>query len=354
MQIVNLVPPVDLFTDYLYFSSFSDSMLRHARAAAERYIADFRLGKESLVIEIASNDGYLLRNFVERGIPSLGIEPAANIAASAIANGIETRVEFFGRSVAEQLVTEGLKPNLILGNNVFAHVPNINDFVAGLRTLLGGGGRLILEFPYAGDFIEKCEFDTIYHEHVFYFFLSPLVELFHRHGLELFHAERLPIHGGSVRIFVAPSGEETVQPSLRQMLDEEEAQGVRTIEFYRDFSRRAHAIKADLLALLSKLRAANKSVAAYGASAKGTTLLNFVEPDPAQIEFIADRSTYKHGRYSPGLHIPICPPEQLLIRQPDYALLLTWNFAEEILAQQADYRRRGGRFIVPIPEVRVV
>jgi SAM-dependent methyltransferase len=354
MQIVSLVPPVDLFTEYLYFSSFSDSMLRHARTAAERYIADFRLNKDSFVVEIASNDGYLLRNFVERSIPCLGIEPAANIAKVAIERGIDTRVEFFGSDLAKALVAEGRRPDLVLGNNVFAHVPQINDFVAGLRILLRPGGRAIFEFPYAGDFIDKCEFDTVYHEHVFYFFLLPLVALFKRHDMELFHVERLPIHGGSLRIFAAARGEEPVQESVRALLREEETRGVETRAFYRTFSECAHKIRADLLRLLAELKAENKTVAAYGASAKGTTLLNFVQPDPTQITFIADRSTYKHGRYSPGLHIPICPPEQLLVAQPDYTLLLTWNFAEEILAQQSDYRSRGGRFIIPIPEVRVV
>ena len=355
LQIVDLVPPTELFSEYLYFSSFSDAMLRHARAAVEQHAAEFKLDEDSFVVEIASNDGYLLKNFVERGVPCLGIEPAANIAVVARENGIDTRVEFFGQQCAEALVAEGKAADLILGNNVFAHAPDTNDFVAGLRTLLKPGGRVALEFPYAGDFVENCEFDTIYHEHVFYFYLIPLLELFSKHGLEIFNVERLPIHGGSLRLYAGRVGEQTVRPTVAALREEEERHGVKTGAFYQDFSARADTIRRDLLALLSDLQAQGKRVAAYGASAKGSTLLNFVNPpDPAVFEFMADRSTYKQGRYSPGLHVPIVPAEELLAKQPDYTLLLTWNFADEILAQQAEYRARGGRFIVPIPTVRVV
>ena len=355
LQIVDLVPPTELFSEYLYFSSFSDAMLRHARAAADQHTAEFGLGADSFVVEIASNDGYLLKNFVARGIPCLGVEPAANIAAVARENGIDTRVEFFGRQCAEALVAEGKGADLILGNNVFAHAPDTNDFVAGLRTLLKPGGRVALEFPYAGDFVENCEFDTIYHEHVFYFYLIPLLELFSKHGLEIFHVERLPIHGGSLRLYAGRAGEQTVRPTVAALREEEERHGVKTSAFYQDFSARADTIRRDLLALLADLHGQGKRIAAYGASAKGSTLLNFVNPpDPAVFEFVADRSTYKQGRYSPGLHLPIVPAEELLARQPDYTVLLTWNFADEILAQQAEYRARGGKFIVPIPTVRTV
>ncbi len=354
LQIVDLVPPVALFSEYLYFSSFSDAMLRHARTAAERYTTEFALDKESFVVEIASNDGYLLKNFAAQGVPCLGIEPAANIAEAARDAGVETRVEFFGQTCAEVVAAEGRQADLILGNNVFAHAPEINDFVAGLHTLLRPGGRVVLEFPYAGDFMEKCEFDTIYHEHVFYFFLIPLLELFPRHGLEIFRVERLPIHGGSLRLFAGHVGEQTIDPSVTALRDEEERLGVQTPGFYRDLSTRADTIRRDLLALLNDLKARGKRLAAYGASAKGSTLLNFVEPDPALFEFMADRSTYKQGRFSPGLHVPIVPAEELLAQQPDYTLLLTWNFAEEILAQQAEYRQRGGKFIVPIPKAAIL
>ncbi len=355
LQIVDLVPPTELFSEYLYFSSFSDAMLRHARAAVDQHAAEFGLGADSFVAEIASNDGYLLKNFVARGVPCLGIEPAANIAAVARDNGIDTRVEFFGQRCAQALVAEGKSADLILGNNVFAHAPDTNDFVAGLRTLLKPGGRVALEFPYAGDFVENCEFDTIYHEHVFYFYLIPLLELFSKHGLEIFHVERLPIHGGSLRLYAGRAGEQTVRPSVAALREEEERHGVKTSAFYQDFSARADTIRRDLLALLADLQKQGRRVAAYGASAKGSTLLNFVNPpDPGVFEFMSDRSTYKQGRYSPGLHVPIVPAEELVARQPDYTLLLTWNFADEILAQQAGYRAKGGKFIVPIPTVRVV
>ncbi len=355
LQIVDLVPPVALFSEYLYFSSFSDAMLRHARAATDQHTTEFGLGADSFVVEIASNDGYLLKNFVERGIPCLGVEPAANIARVARERGIDTREEFFGQQCAQALVTEGKSADLILGNNVFAHAPDTNDFVAGLQTLLKPGGRVALEFPYAGDFVENCEFDTIYHEHVFYFYLIPLLELFAKHGLEIFHVERLPIHGGSLRLYAGRTGEQTVRPTVAALREEEERHGVKTSAFYQDFSARADTIRRDLLTLLADLQKQGKRVAAYGASAKGSTLLNFVNPpDPAIFEFVADRSTYKQGRFSPGLHVPIVPAEELLVRQPDYTLLLTWNFADEILAQQAEYRARGGKFIVPIPNVRVV
>ena len=355
LQIMDLVPPVTLFSDYLYFSSFSDAMLRHARDAADQHTTEFELSADSFVVEIASNDGYLLKNFVERGIPCLGIEPAANIAKVARERGIDTRVEFFGQQYAEALVVEGKQADLILGNNVFAHAPDTNDFVAGLRTLLKPGGRIALEFPYAGDFVENCEFDTIYHEHVFYFYLIPLLELFTKHGLEIFHVERLPIHGGSVRLYAGRAGEHIIRPTVAALREEEERHGVRTSAFYQDFSARADTVRRDLLALLADLQKQGKRMAVYGASAKGSTLLNFVNPpDSAVFEFVADRSNYKQGRYSPGLHLPIVPAEELLVRQPDYTLLLTWNFADEILAQQSEYRARGGKFIVPIPNVRVV
>jgi SAM-dependent methyltransferase len=354
LQIVDLVPPVELFSEYLYFSSFSDAMLRHAEAAARRYVSEFALGPQSLVVEIASNDGYLLKNFVAAGIPSLGIEPAANIAKVARERGIDTLVEFFGLQLAQQLAAKDRQADLILGNNVFAHAPDINSFVAGLEAALKPGGRVVLEFPYGGDFIEHCEFDTVYHEHVFYFFLTPLLPLFAKHGLEIFHVERLPIHGGSLRLFAGHAGAHPVQASVAALLGEEENRGVRTEKLYADFSARTGAIRRDLLQLLHELKSQNKSIAAYGASAKGSTLLNFVEPPQGSLDFIADRSTYKQGRLSPGLHLPILPPEELLARQPDCTLLLTWNFADEILAQQDAYRRAGGKFIVPIPAVRVV
>lgn len=354
LQIVDLVPPVELFSEYLYFSSFSDFMLRHAREAAQKYIKDYDFGKKSLVIEIASNDGYLLRNFVEAGVPCLGIEPAANIAKVARDNGVETMVEFFGLKLAQRLASENRFADLVLGNNVFAHAPDTNDFVGGIRAILKPGGRAILEFPYAGDFIDHAEFDTIYHEHVFYFSLTALKPLFARHGLVIYHVERLPIHGGSLRIFACPVGQEDVQPSVMNLEDEEEGKGFNTLTYYQGFSQRVLALRDNLRKFLQQLKAQGKTIAAYGASAKGSTLLNFFGLGGDVLDFVADRSTYKQGRLTPGTHLPILPPESLRERNPHYTLLLTWNFAEEILAQQAEYRRNGGKFIIPIPEVRIV
>jgi SAM-dependent methyltransferase len=348
MQILDLVPPVQMFTEYLYFSSFSDVMLRHARAAAEKHIAGFALNASSYVVEIASNDGYLLQNFVRAKIPCLGIEPAANIAKVARAKGVETLVDFFTEPLAKKFAAENRRADLILGNNVFAHAPNTNDFVAGLKVLLKPQGRIVLEFPYGADLIEHSEFDTIYHEHVFYFTLMAVQPLFARHQLEIFRVEKLPIHGGSLRLYASHAGAHAMDASVGKLLAEEKQKGVGSLAYYENFSVRVLEIKRMLRALLAGLKLQGKSIAAYGASAKGSTLLNFFEIGTETIAFVADRSTYKHGRLTPGRHIPIVPAEMLLEKQPDFTLLLTWNFAEEILAQQKAYCDRGGKFIIPI------
>ncbi len=353
LQILDLVPPVQLFSEYLYFSSFSDALLRHAREAAERYTHEFGLDPRSQVVEIASNDGYLLQNFVRAKVPCLGVEPAANIAKVAREKGIETLVEFFGKALAVRLAGEGRRADLILGNNVFAHAPDTNDFVAGLRALLKPAGRIVLEFPYAVDLIEHAEFDTIYHEHVFYFTLTALQPLFERHGLSIFRVERVPIHGGSLRLFATPAGAHPVEASVVELLAEEQRKGVGSLPYYEGFARQVMGIRDALCELLARLGREGKRVAAYGASAKGSTLLNFFGVGRDQIDFVVDRSTYKQGRLTPGTHIPVVPAEQLLARQPDYTLLLTWNFADEILEQQKAYRQKGGKFIIPIPKVSV-
>ena len=354
LQITDLVPPVELFSEYLYFSSFSDLMLRHSREACEGYLKEFELNGQSLVVEVASNDGYLLQNFVKANVPCLGIEPAANIAKVAREKGIETLVEFFGQKIATDLVAQNRPADLILGNNVFAHAPDTNDFVAGLKTLLKPKGRIALEFPYGADFIEHTEFDTIYHEHVFYFTLTALKPLFERHGLTIFRVQRLPIHGGSLRLFAGHTGAHPVEKSATDLLAEEAHKGVNSLAYYEGFGHQVRAIREDLVALLAKLTNEGKRIAAYGASAKGSTLLNYYGVGADTLEFVADRSTYKQGRLTPGTHIPIVAPEELAMRKPDYTLLLTWNFADEILAQQKAYRDAGGKFIVPIPKVKVV
>jgi SAM-dependent methyltransferase len=354
LQITDLVPPVDLFSEYLYFSSFSDLMLRHSREACEGYLKEFGLNNHSLVVEVASNDGYLLQNFVQAKVPCLGIEPAANIAKVAREKGIETLVEFFGKQLATELASKNRQADLILGNNVFAHAPDTNDFVAGLKALLKLAGRIALEFPYGADFIEHTEFDTIYHEHVFYFTLTALKPLFERHGLTIFRVQRLPIHGGSLRLFAGHTGAHTVEKSVTELLTEETRKGVNALAYYEGFGQQVRAIKNDLVALLAKLKQEGKRIAAYGASAKGSTLLNYYGISADTLDFVADRSSYKQGRLTPGTHIPIVPPEELAKRKPDYTLLLTWNFADEILAQQKAYRDAGGKFIVPIPKLKVV
>ena len=338
LQITDRVPPTRLFSDYLYFSSFSDAMLRHSREAAERYRKEFSLTGQSLVVEIASNDGYLLQNFLRAGVPCLGIEPAANIAKKAREIGIETLAEFFDEGLARRLASAGRQADLILGNNVFAHAPNPNDFVAGLRALLKPGGRVVLEFPYGADFIEGGEFDTVYHEHVFYFTLTALRPLFERHGFSIFRVERTPIHGGSLRLFAAHAGGQPVESSTMDLATQEKRKGLHTLRYYQDFAGRAAEIRRTLCGLLDQLRKEGKRLAAYGASAKGSTLLNFCGIGKQHLEFVVDRNTYKQGRLTPGTHLPIFPVERLAELQPDYTLLLTWNFADEILAQQALHR----------------
>lgn len=357
LQITDIVPPVDLFSEYLYFSSFSDALLRHARLAAETLIAAERLDASSLVVEVASNDGYLLQNFVRERIPCLGIEPATNIARVATDKGIPTLNRFFTLDLARELAAQGRQADLILGNNVFAHVPDTNDFVAALAALVKPSGRITLEFPYACDLVEHLEFDTIYHEHVFYFTLTALIPLFARHNLDVFEVQRIPIHGGSLRFSAAPAGSRPISPSVHRLLAEESAKGVASHAYYQSFASRVHALRSELLDLLRSLHAQGRRIAAYGASAKGSTLLNFYGIGRSGfdcLEFVADRSTAKQGRLTPGSHLPIVPPSELLARQPDFALLLTWNFAEEILAQQQAYRAAGGQFILPLPTVRTV
>jgi SAM-dependent methyltransferase len=354
LQILDLIPPVRLFSEYLYFSSFSDLMLRHAQQAAARYVEENQLGPASFVVEIASNDGYLLKNFKAAGVPCLGIEPAANIARVAQDLGIETWVEFFGSALASKLAAAGRRADLVLGNNVFAHAPDTNDFVSGLRQLLKPDGRVILEFPYAAEFIENSEFDTIYHEHVFYFSLTALRPLFERHGLSIFHVERLPIHGGSLRLFACAAGAYPVQPTVTALQAEEARKGMNGLAYYQGFTERVQELRRALVSLLQQLKREGKSLAAYGASAKGSTLVNYCGLGRGTLDFVADRSPYKQGRLTPGTHLPIVPPARLLERMPDYTLLLTWNFADEILEQQAAYRARGGKFILPIPKVTVI
>jgi SAM-dependent methyltransferase len=353
VQIGETVPPERLFRDYAYASSFSDTMVEHARTLVETLIARRNLGAGSLVVEAASNDGYLLQFYQRRGIPVLGIEPAANIAELAVkTKGIPTLVEFFDEQLAARLAAEGRFADVIHAHNVFAHVPDPNRFALGIKRLLKPGGVAVVEAPYVRDLIDKLEFDTIYHEHFSYYSVSSVEALCRRHGLLVCDVEMVPIHGGSLRLFIAHAGQ-PVSECVVEILAKEKSEGMLTFAHYRDFGDRVARLKQELLALLRRLQSEGRRLAAYGASAKGSTLMNAFGIDRSLIEFVVDRSSLKQGRFTPGNHLPILPTEALAERRPDYVLLLTWNFAVEILAQQAGFRQRGGKFIVPVPEIIV-
>lgn len=355
VQIGESVVPEKLFSHYLYASSFSETMLTHARTLVNRLADERRLGPDNRVIEIASNDGYLLQYYKQRGIEVLGVEPAKNIAEMAVKEkGIPTLVEFFGAELGERLASEGTWADVIHAHNVFAHVPDPKSFVAGLKKVLKPDGLVLIEAPYLGDFIDKLEFDTIYHEHFSYFSLSAVNHLVQRYGLMLADVELVPIHGGSLRMFITHEGAAQQSDNVKNMLAEEERRGMTGPDYYRDFAARVRKLGDDLTALLRKLKSEGKSIAAYGASAKGSTLMNTYRIGAGEIDFVADRSTLKQGRLTPGNHLPILPPEALMEKRPDYALLLTWNFADEILLQQQAWRDQGGKFIIPLPELQVV
>lgn len=355
VQITETVPPELLFGEYLYFSSFSDTMLDHAEGLVERLVAERGLGGDSMVVEVASNDGYLLQYYRDRAIPMLGIEPARNVARVAEERGIPTRSLFFSEAVACELKVEGVVADVIHANNVLAHVADLNGVVRGLRTLLRHSGVAVIEVPYVKELIDRCEFDTIYHEHLCYFSLTALDRLFQRHDLILEDVERIPIHGGSLRVFAAPGGGgRTPSGSVQAMLAEEAAWGAGQPDFYLDFGRRVEDLRKALLTLLRGLKSGGKRLAAYGAAAKGSTLLNYCGIGLETLDFVADRSTYKQGMFMPGVHVPVVPTERLVEEMPDCVLLLAWNLAEEIMHQQAEYRRKGGRFIVPVPEPRII
>jgi len=349
------VSPEELFGDYVYFSSYSDEWLAHAKRYADMARLRFGLDRHSLVVELASNDGYLLKNFLEAGIPVLGIDPSDTVARAAQKIGVPTLVEFFGEASARALADAGRRADLIVANNVLAHVPRLNDFVTGIAVLLKPRGTVTIEFPHLLELIEHVEFDTIYHEHYSYLSLYAIEQVFGRQGLRIYDAQKLPTHGGSLRIFAGHAMREDLQdsPQLRALRAEEAAAGLATLDTYLNFAQRVETCRRSLLEFLSRAKRESKVVAAYGAAAKGNTLLNFCGVTAGEIPFVADRNPHKQAKFLPGTHIPVVSPEELMRRKPDYVLILPWNLETEIRAQLDGIRAWGGRFAVPVPVVAV-
>jgi 2-polyprenyl-3-methyl-5-hydroxy-6-metoxy-1,4-benzoquinol methylase len=356
VQLQEFVAPKDIFSEYAYFSSYADSWVEHARRYAEAMIGRFGLSPQSLVTEIASNDGYLLQHFVARGVPVLGIEPAANVAQVASGRGIRTDVCFFGRETARRIAKQYGRPDLLLGNNVLAHVPDLNDFVGGMKILLKSGGVITMEFPHLFRLMQENQFDTIYHEHFSYFSFTTVSQVFAHHGLVLFDVEELPTHGGSLRIFGRHAEDESKPLSARakELLECELRLGVASLSTYQQFGAQVHETKRKLLEFLIAAKRAGKRIVGYGAPGKGNTLLNYCGIRTDFLDFTVDRNPYKQGKFTPGTHIPIVDPGLIAQARPDYILILPWNLRDEIIAQLAYVRAWGGKFLLPIPEVRVI
>jgi SAM-dependent methyltransferase len=351
-QLKDLIDPKKLFSEYVYFSSNSDAMLVSVKELTHQLIPN--LSSESFVIEIASNDGYLLKNYVENGIKVLGIDPAENIAKVANDQEIPTLCAFFGESLATELANSGKKADIIHANNVMAHVPDINGFIKGLKILLKEKGTAIIEVPYFLELLKKIEFDTIYHEHVYYFSVQALNPVFARHGLEIYNIEKTSLHGGSLRLFICHTADRGVRPIVDEMIREELAYGINQKETYIKFMENIKTLKKSLVNKLDEIKSQGAMIAAYGASAKGTTLLNYFGIGKESIDFVVDRSAVKQGLYTPGTHLEIFSPSHLVKKEVSYALLLAWNFTEEIIQQQQEFLKKGGKFIIPLPQVEVI
>tara|TARA_R110002095_G_scaffold212443_1_gene201616 strand:- start:3319 stop:4530 length:1212 start_codon:yes stop_codon:yes gene_type:complete len=351
-QLRDLIDPKELFSDYVYFSSNSDTMLRSAADLTKQVMKN--IPDDALVMEIASNDGYLLKNYIAKDINVLGIDPAQNIAKIANEAGINTLCDFFSKKLADNLVQEDKKADIIHANNVMAHVPDLNDFIQGIQVLLKPLGKAIIEVPYFLDLVKNNEFDTIYHEHVFYFALRPLRLAFERHGLDIFDVEKLEIHGGSLRLFVGHKDARPVATTIREVCVAEELYGLAKFETFDKIKLGLHDLKVNLIDVLNQIKSEGGKIAAYGASAKGTTLLNYFGIGKELLDFVVDRSPVKQGLYTPGTGLEICPVEDLISKKATHALLLAWNFSEEIMAQQKDFIQQGGKFIRPLPTVEVL
>lgn len=356
VQLPEFQTPEQIFSQYAYFSSYSDTWLSHVRDYCEMMIARFNLNNHHNVVEIASNDGYLLQYFAHAGLPVLGIEPAANVAKAADEKGIPTLVRFFGLQAANELVEQGARADVLIGNNVLAHVPDLNDFVAGMKTLLAPHGIITMEFPHLLQLMEQNQFDTIYHEHFSYLSLLTVEKVFTAHGLRLFDVEEIPTHGGSLRIFAGRTEDDSkvVCPGVELVLSKERTAKLDNIAAYCAFEQRVKETKRGLLEFLIQAKRSNKTVAGYGAPAKGNTLLNYCGIRSDFLDYTVDRSPHKQGLFLPGVHIPIFAPEHIFETRPDYVLILPWNLREEIVAQMDGVRSWGGRFVIPIPEVRVL
>ena len=354
VQLTESVPPREMFENYLYISSASDTLKNHLWSLSDQLVERYNLGAPDLVIDIGCNDGTLLRGFQRRGVRPLGVDPAQNLAAFTDGSGIERYTELFTADAAKEIAARWGRAALVCATNTFPHIQNPADFVDGIKAVLKPGGVLVIEMHYLLDMIEQVAFDTIYHEHVSYWALGPMKRFFEEHGMSVVDAERVPLHHGQLRVHVQRRGEGTVHPGVDNVLANERAAGLEHFPTYRKFAERARRIKRDLHETLSDLWRKRERVAGYGAPAKGNTLLGFLEIGPELLPYIVDRSPLKQGLFTPGTHIPVVAPERLLTDQPDYVLLLAWNFVDEIVAQQAEYRKRGGKFMVPVPEVRIL